>query len=286
MALDKIAQEIRDIISKRQQELQLSFIEESHTYSMLDENGEIRSDFPSVSKVIKNFFDPFPTEEAALRKAKGDEVLASQLIKEWEVLGELASNMGSRVHYLLEKRSCDMFNLNKELRLPEFNCDLEQMIRGDGMIAAGVKFLNLMKERGAVLLDTETVLGDPDLKYFGQPDKLWLMYNKTKTSVGLVITDYKTNLPKNFETNSFTQPMYRPFEKYPNIQLGHYYLQLPFYGKLFLKMLKGSEYENLPFFGAVIVLLKDDKQFVEYKVPKDIVTTIMAMDISKHLTKN
>ena len=43
------------------------------------------------------------------------------------------------------------------------------------MINAGTNYLKLMKERGAELLDTEIVLGDPGLGYTGQPDKVWLM---------------------------------------------------------------------------------------------------------------
>ncbi len=36
MDLKKIAEEIREIISKKQKELQLTFEEESHKYTMLD----------------------------------------------------------------------------------------------------------------------------------------------------------------------------------------------------------------------------------------------------------
>ena len=56
MDLKKIAQEIREIISQKQKEFQLTFEEESHTYTMLDLNGELKSDFPSVSKVMKIFY--------------------------------------------------------------------------------------------------------------------------------------------------------------------------------------------------------------------------------------
>ena len=71
MDLKKIAQEIRDIISERQKEFQLTFEEESHKYTMLDKNGVLKSDFPSVSKVMKLFYDEFPTEQAAFNKAGG-----------------------------------------------------------------------------------------------------------------------------------------------------------------------------------------------------------------------
>jgi hypothetical protein len=46
MDLKKIAQEIRDIISERQKEFQLTFEEESHKYTMLDKNGDLKIRFP------------------------------------------------------------------------------------------------------------------------------------------------------------------------------------------------------------------------------------------------
>ena len=39
------------------------------------------------------------------------------------------------------------------------------------MIKAGKEFIDIMHSRGAVLLDTEMVLGSPELGYTGQPDK-------------------------------------------------------------------------------------------------------------------
>ena len=43
-------------------------------------------------------------------------------------------------------------------------------------------------------------------------------------------------------------------------------------------MLKGSKYENIKFVGAVVVLLKDDNTFVEYKVPTDIIHKVMDLN--------
>ena len=53
--LQKIALEIREIIAKKQEEMQLSFIEDTHTYYILDKNGKITTNYPSVSTVIKKF---------------------------------------------------------------------------------------------------------------------------------------------------------------------------------------------------------------------------------------
>jgi hypothetical protein len=283
--LKKIAVEIREILDKKREDLTLSFIEEDHIYYMKDKEGNIKSDFPSVSKLLKLFYEEFPTQEAAYKKAKGDEQEMERLINEWASAGNYATNMGSRVHYELEIETIKRNGNYKEVRKPIFEIDLEQEIKSNSMILAGKKFLKLMEERGAILLDTEMVLGHPELGYTGQPDKVWLIFNKDETGFGLVITDWKTNKVKNFQINDFTKPMYNPFEKYPNNQLGHYYLQLPFYGKLLLKMLEGTKYENIKLYGSVVVLLKDNSDFEEYKVPKEIQDIILNMDITKKLNE-
>lgn len=278
MKLNKVAEEIREIISQRQSELGLIFEEENHIYTM---NG--KKDFPSVSKVLKKFYTEFPTEEAAYNKAGGDPQRQQELIEEWAAAGQYSTNMGSRVHFVLEKNVIERNGKYKEVRQPIFDCDLTQIMKGDNMIAAGNKYIKLMEERGAVLLDTEMVLGDPELGYVGQPDKVWLIMNKLQTEFGLVITDWKTNKPKNFQETSYTKRLKDPFGKYPDTALGHYYLQLPFYGKLLLKMLKGTKYENLKLYGCVISHLKDDSLYDEYKVPQEVIDIILDMDMKKYL---
>jgi hypothetical protein len=285
MDLNKIAKEIRDILQKRRDELELTFVEDTHTYYMKDLTGIIRSDYPSVSKVMKYFYEEFDTEGISFKKAKGDPEVQQQLLDEWKAAGDYSTNMGSRVHYLLEKKLIEMFGSYKEVRQPIFECDFTQILKGDSMVIAGTDYLNLMIERGAVLLDTEIVLGDPELEYTGQPDKVWLIMNKEQTEFGLVITDWKSNKPKNFEESHFTKRMKYPFQKHPNNALGHYFTQLPFYGKLLLKMLKGSKYENIKLYGCVIVLVKETGDYEEFRVPKEVQQTILDMDMKKYLTK-
>ena len=278
MKLNKVAEEIRELITQRQTELGLTFEEENHIYTM---NG--KKDYPSVSKVLKKFYTEFPTEEAAYNKAGGDPQRQQELIEEWAAAGEYSTNMGSRVHFVLEKNVIERNGKYKEVRQPIFDCDLTQIMKGDNMIVAGNKYLKLMEERGAILLDTEMILGDPELGYVGQPDKVWLIMNRLQTEFGFVISDWKTNKPKNFLETSYTKRLKDPFGKYPDTALGHYYLQLPFYGKLLLKMLKGTKYENLKLYGCVISHLKDDTLYDEYKVPQEIIDTILEMDIKKYL---
>ena len=285
MNLYEIRDEINEIIKKKQEELQLTFVEDTHTYTMLDKKGELRSDWPSVSKVMKLFYTEFDSDGIAEKKAAGDPVEKERLLKEWSQAGTYSTNMGSRVHYFLEKKSVEMFGLNKEVREPIFEVDFTQILKGDSMISAGSRYLELMLEREGVLLDTEIVLGSNELGYVGQPDKKWLFFNKDKTEVGIVVTDWKTNKKKNFEANHFTKKMKYPFNELDDTALGHYFTQLPFYGKLLLDMLKGSKYENIKIYGCIVVHLSDEGEYEEYRVPKQVLNTILDIDMSKYLTK-
>lgn len=284
MDLKKIAEEIRDIISQKQKEFQLTFEEETHTYTMLNEDGELRSDFPSVSKVMKLFYDEFPTEQAAFNKAGWDMDEAKRLMEEWAETGRKSTNLGSRCHFLLEEHTLREFGIEKEVRQPIFECDAEQIIKSDSMIVAGKKYIDLLKERGCVLIDTEIVLGHPELGYTGQPDKVWLVVG-TNGKVGILITDWKSNKPKNFETTRYTKKMKAPFHDLFDNALGHYNTQLPFYGKLLLKMLEGTKYEDIQLLGCIIVLITDKKEYHEHRVSKKTMNTILEMDMTKYLTK-
>ncbi len=277
MRLDKVAKEIRELIRNKQQELQLEFKEENHEYTMIG-----RTDFPSVSKVIKKFYDEFPADEVALRMSKGDVLKQQKLLFEWQMAGEYSTNLGSRVHFYLEKKSIEMNGNYKDVRQPIFDCDLEQIMKSDGMIGGGYKYLDLMKQRGCVLLDTEMVLGHPELGFTGQPDKIWLTKNSKGDGFGLLITDWKTNRIKNFQEQEYTKKMNHPFDEYPNNALGHYYIQLPLYGKLLLKMLEGTKYENLKLYGCIIVHLNQEGEYSEYRVPKNVIETILEIDIKNY----
>ena len=283
MDLKQIALELREILEKKRQELELTFIEDTHTYFMKDVDGVVKNNFPSVSKVLKKFYPEFPTDEAAERKSKGNPVIKQSLIEEWAAAGDYSTNMGSRVHFFLEKNLIESSGNYKEVRQPIFDCDITQILKGDSMITAGSKFLKLMNERDVVLLDTEIVLGHPELGYTGQPDKVWLVVNRNKDGFGLLITDWKTNKPKNFESNNFTKPMFKPFQNLPSTALGHYYVQLPLYGKLILKMLEGTKYENMKLYGCIVVLLQEDSEFKEFRVPQDVVDTILNMNVKDYL---
>ena len=283
MNLKKIASEIRQILDYKRKELELTFVEDTHTYYMKDIDGNIRTNFPSVSKVLKKFYEEFDSETISYNKANGDPEVQQKLLAEWKLAGDYSTNMGSRVHYMLEKKLIEDYGNYKEVRQPIFECDFTQILKGDSMINAGTKYLKLMNERNTVLLDTEIVLGHPELGYTGQPDKVWLVENKQKTGFGILITDWKTNKPKNFMPNKFTKKMKYPFTDVDDTSLGHYYLQLPLYGKLLLKMLEGTKYENLRLYGCIVTLLREDSEFEEFRVPQKVIDTVLEMNVKNYL---
>lgn len=283
MDLKEVAEEIRGIIADYQKKVSLSFIEETHTYFIKDKNGNITSDMPSVSTVLKAFYHTFDSKKTrSFQNCEGDKEKEKDLLTEWSNKGSYATNMGSRVHFLLEKELVSQYGNYKEVRLPIFNCNEEQIAKGDAMIKAGKDFIDLMHERGAVLLDTEMVLGNLDLGYFGQPDKVWLMVDKDGV-IGIVITDWKTNQPKNFEVHKWTKIMLHPFENLWDTSLSHYYVQIPLYAKLLLKMLEGTKYENIKFLGGVVVLVKDNEEFEEHRIPRDVIKKVLDMDVKSVL---
>lgn len=269
--------EIRDVIDKKQKELELTFVEDTHTYFIKNKDGEIVSNFPSVSTVITQFYDPFDEFSKSLDMCDGHLGHQDLMLETWRATADYANNQGSRVHYYLEMDLLKIYKSDKEVRKPIFECDDEQIERGNKMIDAGHNFIALMHRRGAVLLDTEMVLGSNDLCYTGQPDKVWLMRNE-KGELGFVITDWKTNKPKNFEVQGYTCQMLTPFEKYHDTALEHYKIQLPLYGRLILDMLKGSKFEDIKFFGCIIVHLLKEGKYIEFRVESDWVNTVLTMD--------
>jgi len=283
--LEEVSLEIKDLLENRRQNLELTFVEEKHIYFMKDNDGKLKSNFPSVSKLVKKFHKAFDADGMALRMSKGDPEAAKLLQEQWRKAGDLSTNMGSRVHFELESSLIGRYGDYKEVRQPIFEIDDEQKRKSDNMIQAGKNFLDIMHDRGATLLDTEIVLGDPNLQYTGQPDKVWLMMNKDKNDFGFVITDWKSNQPKNFEVQHYTGKMYSPFNSIHDNALGHYYLQLPFYGRLLLKMLEGTKFGDKKLLGSVIVLLKDDATYNEYKVPPEVQRNVFNLDLTKYINR-
>lgn len=281
--LKDIAKEINEALEKRRQDLRLSFVENKHIYYMMGSDGKITSKYPSVTKILKKFHAPFDSEGISLRMAGGDREKQKGILAEWRQLGDISTNMGSRVHYNLEVDLVGRYGDYKKVREPVYSCEEENIRKSDNMIKAGKDYIDLMHERGAVLLDTEIVLGDPNLGYVGQTDTGWIMETKDKSTFGLVVTDWKSNQPKNFEVKPYNGNMFSPLQAHRDYALTHYHVQIPMYGRLLLKMLEGTKFKDMKYLGGVIVLLKEDGTFTEYKVPPAINNVILNMNLTNYL---
>lgn len=281
--LKQAVKEINEILENKRKELQLTFEEDTHTYTMLDENDVLRDDWVSVSGVVDEFYEIFKAFEKATQMSRGDDDERDRLLTEWRLKGSYATSKGSRVHYELEKYLINELGNYKEVRKPIYECDEQQMLDSDNMIIAGKKFLKLMKTRGAIPLDTEIIMGSLRDRYVGQCDNGWVMFDSGNNEIILVLSDWKTNQKKNFEVQHYTDNLYPPFDMYPSTALQHYFIQISLYARLLLDMLKGSKWENLKFAGGVIVLLKDDGEFEEYKIPKIFYDTILTMDLKPYI---
>jgi len=272
----KIGEEIRNIITEKQKELELTFVEDTHTYHIRTKEGDMTTKFPSVSTVIKQFYNEFPALEKSFDMCNGDIFEQDKLLTEWRGTADYANSKGSRVHYLLEMDLLAQYGSYKDVRKPIFDCNEDQINDGNAMIDAGHNFIRLMHRRGAVLLDTEMVLGSNELKYTGQPDKVWIMFDG-EGNLGFIVTDWKSNKPKNFEVHSYTEAMLPPFEDEMDTSLGHYKIQLPLYARLILDMLKGTKYEDIKLFGCIIVHLSAEGVYKEFRVSRDFINIVLTM---------
>ena len=151
MNLTEIAQEIRECVEIRKKELELTFYEDEHIYFMRDLDGKHRNNFPSVSKVIKKFYIPFDAESKAYQMTDGDEEETRLLLEKWKKAGDYSTNLGSRVHYMLETDLVGRYGNYKDVRQPIFECDNQQIMKSDSMISAGKDFLTVMAELREVL---------------------------------------------------------------------------------------------------------------------------------------
>jgi hypothetical protein len=48
-------------------------------------------------------------------------------------------------------------------------------------------------------------------------------------------------------------------------------------------MLKGTKYENIRLYGCIVVLLREDSEYEEYRVPQDVIDTVLNMDMKNYL---
>jgi hypothetical protein len=51
-------------------------------------------------------------------------------------------------------------------------------------------------------------------------------------------------------------------------------------------MLEGTKYENIKLLGCIVVLVKDDSTYQEFRVPKNVIQTILDLDTKSLLERS
>jgi len=259
-----VAADIRHVMDLERDNRQLTFVEELHKYCLYDPiNEKLVDNMPSVSSLLYNWCDKFDAERMSMIMCNQDEHKAAELRAEWEEKGRVASNVGSYAHYKLEQYVWSLFDIDKQTRKPEYTLSEDDFKEGLMMLENGIVMIGNIIKAGFVPLDTECIMGSIELGYFGQCDNLWLGFFKNQ--LVFLMTDYKTNLSKNFEVRHFNKPMNVPFGKLYDTELSKYFLQQPLYAQLFKDMLKNTKYKDVPFIGFRVLHLREDGQ--SHKIP-------------------
>jgi hypothetical protein len=259
-----LAQDIRDILDDVRSKIKLTFEEETHRYSIYSEEEGCQIDhLPSVSKLIKQYSEPFDSLAVSVNMMSGDEMLAEELRKDWKKQGDDASSIGSYAHYKLEQYVWNLYDINITTRKPYYDLKNDEYLLAQNMLQNGVNMVHKIISNGFVPLDTETIMGSTKLGYFGQCDNLWLGVVKGK--IVIIMSDYKTNKTKNFEKQHYNKPMFEPFKNLYDTKLSEYYIQQPLYAQLLKDMLKDTPYKDIPIIGFRILHLRDKGTI--YKIP-------------------
>jgi hypothetical protein len=261
----ELAHEIREAMDATRVNRKIDFVEKSHTYSIYDPiKKEMTSDLPSVSTIIKQYSEPFDNIGKSMKKADGDLELAQEIRDGWAHLGDIASSIGSYVHYKLEQYVWTLFDIDKEVRKPEYNLTPKDLIEAQGMLKSGINLIHTIIENGFVPLDTECVMGSLYLGYFGQCDNLWLGIHKEELVI--LMSDHKTNKTNNFTVRPWNVPMKEPFQDLVDTTLSEYYVQQPLYAQLFRDMLRDTIFKDIPIIGYRILHLRDGGSSI--KIPE------------------
>lgn len=256
----EIAADIRNVLEEERLKRKLTFEEENHKYTIYDPTLEESIDtLPSVSKVLENWYEPFDAINKSIKMCDGDERLAEELRNKWEKKGVKSSGLGSYVHYKLEQYIWSIFDIEKDLRKPEYDLSGDDLILAQKMIKNGVNMTHEVLSHNFVPLDTEVVMGSTELGYFGQCDNIWLGEHKGK--LVLSMSDHKTNEEKNFIPKPYNKFMKPPFENKRDTVLSKYEIQQPLYAQLFIDMLKNTKYKDLRFKGFRIWHLRTPRVY-------------------------
>lgn len=199
----------------------LEFNKTTHTYKL---KGK---EVPSVSRLIKNFYDPFDAETIAKRMEVQGKGNKDELLQAWKKKADSSIQKGNTIHDTAE------VIINAYQKYSQHTIHLLNFL---------FDFLRSEPE----ILGTEIMVANEELQYAGTIDLLAAIDGV------IIMIDYKTNndLFKNYKGKTLKSPfadfLDSPFSHYV-LQQNHYALCLEEYGieveRMNLVWLKDFEYE-------------------------------------------
>lgn len=179
---------------------ELSFEETSHTYYLQDKPLK-----GSVSSLIKDFYEPFPQEEALAKSTARTGKTREETLQEWKENNDESKERGHRVHLFGEN-----YAVNRSLKP---SCPQEEAMK---------KFWDELPE-WIIPVGMELRMYHKLYMFPGTSDLL--LYDTRRQ--GYIIADYKTNrdLFKNYKQKR----MLAPFNNLLDSPFNHYQVQLSFY---------------------------------------------------------
>lgn len=195
--MDTIKVKITDFFNE------LKFEQKTHSYSVNNLS------LPSVSKLIKDFVEPFNAQKISVGTARKRGISQQEVLAEWNATRQEACDRGHRVHDFGEH-----YVWNREL-IP--SCGQEKAV---------VKFWNDVPTH-IVPVVMELQMFHKEFMFAGTADILLF----DKMTGKFIIADYKTNndLFKNYQGKR----MIFPFDDLLDCPYNKYQLQLSFYQLLF-----------------------------------------------------
>lgn len=194
--------------------------EESHTYTMLDDNKIIKANI-SMTSLLHKYSNEFDTDFQVERYAKKHNLNKEDVLKSWEYEGSFASQKGTATHNYLE----NLFSSK-----PEFMYDINKIMDlfGSDVLANSwpkLKYLaNMFYEQTKefiIPIACELKVFDKETGVAGAVDLLAYHIQSRQ----LIIIDYKTS--KEIKTvNIYNEYMLEPFTYLPDINYYLYSLQL------------------------------------------------------------
>ena len=228
--------------------IKLDFDEEKHVYFV--DGKPLKA---SVSKLIKQFYKPFPSKQKAEEIEKGMKTTGAvgkysgmsskKILKQWKKINEESTTRGTRVHEFGE-----VYPFNRRLKP---RCKQEEAI---------VKFWEDLPNY-LIPVTMELRMYHFELMFGGTADIL--LYNTLNNT--FVIADYKTN--KDLFKNYQGQTMTGIFKDKLDMPYSHYEIQLSYY-QIMLEQIKKVKITQ-----RIIVYLKLDGSYKMYQ-PEDVTTKL------------